>query len=47
MLHDKGVDIKVAQLLLGHNDISVTLSIYTHLDKTNVSEIGDTINNIF
>lgn len=32
-LYYAGVDVKTAQLLLGHNDIKVTLDIYTHLDE--------------
>ena len=33
MLFDAGVDVKTAQYLLGHSDIGVTLSIYTHLSN--------------
>ena len=33
MLFDAGVDVKSAQRFLGHEDIEVTLSIYTHLTK--------------
>ena len=33
MLFDAGVDVKSAQKFLGHNDIEVTRSIYTHLSK--------------
>jgi len=33
MLYKSAVDIKTAQELLGHKDISTTLNIYTHLDK--------------
>ena len=33
MLFDAGVDIKSAQRFLGHADVEVTLSIYTHLTK--------------
>ena len=33
MLFDAGVDVKSAQRFLGHTDIEVTLSIYTHLTK--------------
>lgn len=32
-LYYAGIDIKQAQYLLGHSSISVTLGIYTHLDK--------------
>lgn len=33
MLFDAGVDVKSAQRFLGHADVEVTLSIYTHLTK--------------
>lgn len=33
MLFDANVDVKSAQKFLGHSDIEVTLSIYTHLTK--------------
>ena len=33
MLYDANVDVKSAQMFLGHSDIEVTLSIYTHLTK--------------
>jgi site-specific recombinase XerD len=33
MLFDAGVDIKSAQRFLGHADVEITLSIYTHLTK--------------
>lgn len=33
MLFDADVDIKSAQKFLGHSDIEVTLSTYTHLTK--------------
>ena len=35
-LYYAGVDIKQAQYLLGHSSISVTLGIYTHLDRANM-----------
>lgn len=38
MLFDAGVDVKTAQYLLGHADISVTLSIYTHLSNLKQSQ---------
>ena len=31
LLHDAGVDLKVAQYLLGRSDIKVTANIYTHI----------------
>lgn len=33
MLYDAGVDVKAAAQLMGHRDITTTLSIYTHLEK--------------
>lgn len=33
MLFDAGVDVKTAQHLLGHADVGVTMSIYTHLSN--------------
>lgn len=33
MLFDANVDVKSAQKFLGHADIEITLSIYTHLSK--------------
>ena len=33
MLFDANVDVKSAQKFLGHADVEVTLSIYTHLTK--------------
>lgn len=38
MLFDAGVDVKTAQLWLGHKDINTTLAIYTHLSKTRLEE---------
>lgn len=34
MLYDAGVDVKTAQLWLGHDDPTVTLRIYTHLSNS-------------
>ena len=33
MLYDADVDVKTAQKLLGHKDLSVTMKIYTHLSE--------------
>lgn len=34
MLYCSGVDVLSAQRLLGHSDVSTTLSIYTHLEQS-------------
>ena len=50
MLFDAGVDVKSAQKFLGHTDIEVTLSIYTHLSKfkeeTAINALNEHINKI-
>lgn len=46
-LFHAGVDVKTAQYLLGHSSVSVTLGIYTHLDKQNVDTFADRINDLF
>lgn len=33
MLFNADVDIKTAQAVLGHSDVSVTLRVYTHLEE--------------
>ena len=33
MLYDADVDVKTAQKLLGHKDLSVTMKIYTNLSE--------------
>ena len=37
LLYSSGVDVLTAQKLLGHSDISTTLSIYTHLQQSSVT----------
>lgn len=37
LLYCSGVDVLSAQKLLGHSDVSTTLSIYTHLDDTKMN----------
>ena len=34
LLYSSGVDLLTAKELLGHSDVSTTLKIYTHLEKT-------------
>ena len=47
ILHDRGVDVLVAQKLLGHASIATTLGIYTHLDKGAEAKRFDDIRDIF
>lgn len=44
MLYDAGVDVKSAQYFLGHADIEMTLSVYTHLTPFKVDEAVSTLN---
>lgn len=37
-LQKKGVDIRTAQYLMGHSDITLTANIYTHADRTTITE---------
>lgn len=41
MLFYSGVDMKTAQYLLGHSTLSMTMEIYTHLDKSKTNEAAD------
>jgi len=45
ILFDAGVDVKSAQKFLGHADIEVTLSIYTHLSKFKEEKAIQALNN--
>lgn len=38
ILQWSGVDIKTAQMLMGHSDYNVTANIYTHIDETSKSQ---------
>ena len=45
MLYDAGVDVKTAQVLLGHKDLATTMKIYTQLsEKTKKSSIDKLMN---
>lgn len=44
MLYKAGVDVKMAQDILGHNSVSVTLDIYTHLDQSLKTITADKLN---
>ena len=39
-----GVDVRVAQKLMGHANISVTADIYTHADMNDIQEAGEKLN---
>lgn len=39
-----GVDVRVAQKLMGHSDISITANIYTHVDMDEILKAGEKIN---
>ena len=43
-LQKKGVDIRTAQYLMGHSDISITANIYTHVDMEQVRTAAALIN---
>jgi len=47
LLHDNGVDLLVAQKLLGHASPEITLKIYTHLDKEKQPDKYNEVRNIF
>ena len=43
-LQKKGVDIRIAQYLMGHADIKMTANIYTHIDENTVLNVADKLN---
>lgn len=43
-LYYAGIDIKTAQYFLGHSSLSMTLEIYTHLDKQHINGEIDKLN---
>ena len=45
ILFDAGVDVKVAQELLGHASIEMTRNIYTHISQTKLKETAEKLNN--
>ena len=47
ILFNAGIDAKIAQKILGHSKINVTLDIYTHIKKTNIDEATEKLNEFF
>lgn len=47
LLLEAGIDIKSAQDLLGHSDVSTTLNIYSHLTKLKKQQTADRLNIYF
>ena len=45
-LQNKGVPINVAKYLMGHSDISVTASIYTHITERVIDDAANLINGV-
>lgn len=43
MLHSAGINVKDAQYLLGHSDITMTQNIYTHLEEKHKETVGNQI----
>lgn len=43
-LQSKGISINVAKYLMGHNDISVTASIYTHMSEESLADAAKKLN---
>lgn len=44
LLHSAGVDVKDAQVMLGHSSIIMTQDIYTHLEKAHEKEVRNQLN---
>lgn len=44
ILYNAGIDVKTAQSYLGHSSISVTMDVYTHLDKKHKKINADRLN---
>ena len=44
LLYNAVTDVKIAQEILGHNSVNVTLEIYTHLNNENKRLSADKLN---
>lgn len=42
----RGVDIRIAQKLMGHSDISLTANIYTNLDENDIIKAAEILGNV-
>ena len=40
----KKIDIRMAQKLMGHSDISLTANIYTNLDESDILDVAKILN---
>lgn len=45
-LQTKGIPINIAKYLMGHSDIKVTASIYTHMSEQSIDEAANLINGV-
>ena len=44
ILHDSGIDVKTAQELMGHADISTTQNIYTQITERRIKDVSEKLN---
>lgn len=44
ILYDAGIDVKSAQELMGHSNISLTQNIYTHISKSRREQTAESLN---
>lgn len=44
MLYDAGIDVKLAQKLLGHSSIKMTQDVYTHIRESRMEGVSDKLN---
>lgn len=44
MLYDAGVDVKIAQKLLGHSSLKMTMDIYTHIRESRLGDAAAQLN---
>lgn len=44
ILHDAGIDVKTAQELMGHADISTTQNIYTQITERRIKDVSEKLN---